>query len=352
MFREPFRVLQSPLYALLLMLLLVGCAPVTVPTAAPAAESTDVTTETEAAPEATFPVTIEHKFGSITIPAEPQRVLTIGYSEQDPVLALGVTPIAVRYWFGDHPYGVWPWAQDKLGDATPELLNMPFGELNFETIVALQPDLIVATHSGITADEYNTLTQIAPTLAQPGEYVDFGVPWQEQTRLIGRALGREARANELVAAVEAKIAAAGEAHPEFADVPVAWVSPAADAGTYWAVNPDMPPMRFLARMGFGFSEPLAEFIGDASSGLLSSERLDLLDGGILIYQAITPEGYTAFLDNQLYQQLEVVKGNHTIVFENTEVPVYGALSFSTVLSLDYAVDELVPLLADAVAGTP
>ncbi|MGH3927931.1 MAG: iron-siderophore ABC transporter substrate-binding protein, partial [Pseudonocardiaceae bacterium] len=36
-----------------------------------------------------FPVTIEHRYGSTTIPREPQRVVTVGYLDQDPVVALG-----------------------------------------------------------------------------------------------------------------------------------------------------------------------------------------------------------------------------------------------------------------------
>lgn len=51
--------------------------------------------------ESAFPVTIEHKFGSVTIAEEPQRVVSIGFTEQDPLLAVGVTPVAVRYWYGD-----------------------------------------------------------------------------------------------------------------------------------------------------------------------------------------------------------------------------------------------------------
>ncbi|MGH8908546.1 MAG: hypothetical protein ACRD0K_19125 [Egibacteraceae bacterium] len=36
-----------------------------------------------------FPVTIDHKYGSAEVTAEPSRVVTVGVTEQDPVLALG-----------------------------------------------------------------------------------------------------------------------------------------------------------------------------------------------------------------------------------------------------------------------
>jgi ABC-type Fe3+-hydroxamate transport system substrate-binding protein len=77
----------------------------------------------------TFPITIEHKFGSTTIPERPDRVLSLGYQEHDAIFALGVTPIAVRYWYGDESDVVFPWAEDEAGDADPEILNMPSGEL-------------------------------------------------------------------------------------------------------------------------------------------------------------------------------------------------------------------------------
>ena len=95
-------------------------------------------------------------------------MVTIGFSEQDPVLALGVKPVAVREWFGGHPYAAWPWAVDDLGDAEPTVLTMPFGELDYERIAVLRPDLIVATHSGITEEEYERLSRIAPTWPNPG----------------------------------------------------------------------------------------------------------------------------------------------------------------------------------------
>src|SRR6056297_4028745 len=72
---------------------------------------------------AAFPVTIEHKFGATTIDEEPHRVVSVGFNEHDFLLALGVVPVGLRDWFGDRPNGAWPWAQDELGDAEPEVLS-------------------------------------------------------------------------------------------------------------------------------------------------------------------------------------------------------------------------------------
>ena len=300
---------------------------------------------------AAFPVTIEHKFGATVISKAPERVVTIGFSEQDPVLALGVKPVAVREWFGGQPYAVWPWAVDELGDATPDVLVMPYGQLDFEKIASLRPDLIVATHSGITQQEYATLSRIAPTLAQPAAYPDFGVPWQEQTRLIGRAVGLEPLADRLVADVEAKIADARAAHPEFEGATIAWASPAGQ-GQYWVVGPNTPPMRFLSALGFELPPALARLIGERDSGQISGEQIALLDVDVLIFQASSEADRKALEESPLFRSLKVAREGRVIYFDGSLDPLYGALSFSTVLSLPYAVDELVPLLAAAVDGDP
>lgn len=136
----------------------------------------------------------------------PQRVVSVGYHEQDTILTLGVKPVAVREWVGKRPYATFPWAEDALGDARPEVFE---GELNFERIAGLKPDVIVATSALLDDQQYATLSTIAPTLVEGAEYVGFGMPWQETTRTIGRALGRTERAEELVAEVEGGFA---EAH--------------------------------------------------------------------------------------------------------------------------------------------
>ena len=88
----------------LLAAVLAACAGAPAPTAPPSAAAT-----ASAQPSAAFPVTIEHAFGSTTIPAAPQRVVTIGFNEADFALALGVVPVGVRDFIGEYPEEGRPW---------------------------------------------------------------------------------------------------------------------------------------------------------------------------------------------------------------------------------------------------
>lgn len=92
--------------------------------------------------------TIEHKYGSTTIEGMPERVVSVGYTDQDPILAVGGNLVGVRNWIGDP---IRFWAEDELGDAEPEIL--PADAINFEQVAALEPDLIIGISSGMTRDD-------------------------------------------------------------------------------------------------------------------------------------------------------------------------------------------------------
>src|ERR1700742_1584830 len=123
-------------------------------------------------------VSISHIFGETIIKEPPKRVVSAGFTEQDDLLALGVVPIAVTNWFGDQPFGVWPWAQPKLGNAKPVVLNLDNG-IQVQKIAGLKPDLIVAINAGVDADTYQRLSAIAPTVPQ-SDGDAFFEPWKEQ----------------------------------------------------------------------------------------------------------------------------------------------------------------------------
>ncbi|BAN04444.1 iron-siderophore ABC transporter substrate-binding protein [Ilumatobacter coccineus] len=308
-------------------------------TAAP--ETDDVSTD-----DAEFPVTIEHKFGATTIDAEPERVVSIGYNEHDFLLALGVVPVALRDWYGEQPNSVWPWAQDELGDATPDVL--PVTELNFEQIAALQPDLITGVWSGISDSDYELLSAIAPTVAQPDTYEDYGTPWQEQTLILGRATGREAEARAIVDELDAKFAAARDAHPE-------WIGQTASVAFVTEEGPGAytsqdTRSRIMQDLGFVIPE-INDSGGDGSFYLeMSPEDITPLDVDVLVWVAGAFEAIDGIL-NQLPTRPAL-----TAVQEGREIfagiELSGAFSHGSPLSLDYALEALVPEIEAAADGDP
>lgn len=294
-----------------------------------------------------FPVTIEHAYGETTLTEPPEDVVTVGLTDHDAVLALGVAPVGVTDWFGDHPHATWPWAQDELGDAEPEVIG-DAATIRFEQIDELKPDLILAVYAGLTETEYDNLSQIAPTIAQPADYVDFGVPWDEQTLTIGRALGEAEKAEALVADVQRQIDETQEEHPQLEGATGLVASPYAGAISVYA--PHDVRGRFLASLGLVLPPEIADLAGDEFSADLSYERIDLLDVDALVWIVNDVEtDRPRFTSDPIYSSLDVHRQAHDLFIENLST-TGGALSFITVLSLPLLLDELVPQLAAAVDG--
>src|SRR3546814_8789216 len=106
-----------------------------------------------------FPVTIDHAFGTTTIEAEPQRIVTWGWASQDAVLALGEIPVGIPHFAnGGDETGALGWDKDAvaaLGGTFPTIL--PAGnDVPVEAVAALQPDLIIAVYSDRKSTRLNS----------------------------------------------------------------------------------------------------------------------------------------------------------------------------------------------------
>ncbi|MBX3063689.1 MAG: iron-siderophore ABC transporter substrate-binding protein [Anaerolineae bacterium] len=294
-----------------------------------------------------FPVTIEHQFGSTTINEAPKRVVAIGYTEQDFLLAVGVTPVAVRYWYGDENNAIFPWAEDKVEGAAPIVLNMPYGNLNYEAILALQPDLISAVTSGITEDEYKLLSAIAPTITQTSDYINFGMPWQEVMKMIGAAVGKSDEAETIVTDVEKLFADARAENPAFAGKTVAVSYYYAD--TYGFYTSQDSRGRFFTDLGFVIPQELIDVAGESFYADLSAERVDLLDQDLIAIMNLQfIEGGREALEAQpLFSKLQAVQAGRVVYLDEQ---AENAVGFSSPLSLPYALNAVLPQL-QAIFGT-
>ncbi|MGY1795378.1 ABC transporter substrate-binding protein [Geodermatophilus sp. SYSU D00525] len=289
------------------------------------------------AADGAWPVTIENRFGTTEIPAEPQRVVTVGFNDQDFVLALGVTPVGERELLGDYDATTRPWAQEQLPDE--EIPTVGGEEIDLEAVAALEPDLIVGVYSFMDEADYEQLSGIAPTLAQTGEYADGATPWQEQTLLVGRALGREDEAQQLVDDVEGRFRQAVEENPDFAGSSLAVDLTGVGSGHYLLGADDLRT-QFFTDLGFTVPETSTD---------VSQERLDLLDADVL---AVNGYDQAAADGDALFSALDVVTQGRTVLLGGYSGDVSAALGFGSPLSLPFLLDEVVPALAAAADGDP
>ena len=317
-------------------LALAGCSP-----------SAPEETGSDAAAGEGFPITIEHAFGETEIPAAPERVATWGWGSTEAALALGVVPVAMaQQTYGANEDGVLPWVADELdelGEDTPVILTDDGEAPPYEELVEAAPDVILAPYSGITEEQYELLSEIAPTVAYPDE--PWTTPWRETVTIVGTALGRADEAQGVLDDLDAELAAQAEAHPELAGKTVAAVWDV--AGTFYVYTAEDSRVEFLSGLGLEDAPAVAELANGDSPFYytLSYEQLDQLDSDLVISYHDTQEEADAFLMSAPIQAIPAVSRGQVAQVVGTEL--IAAVSPPTALSLTYGLDELVASLSAA-----
>ena len=299
------------------------------------------------ASDGAFPVTIEHAFGETEIAAAPERVATWGWGSTEAVLALGVVPVAMgQQTYAANDDGVLPWVAEELeeiGADTPTILTDDGETPPYEELVEAAPDVILAPYSGITEEQYELLSEIAPTVAYEGE--PWTTPWREVITTVGTALGLDDEAQGVLDGLDAELAAQAEAHPELAGLTVAAVWDV--AGTFYVYTPEDSRVEFLSALGLEDAPAVAELANGDSPFFytLSYEQLDRLESDLLISYHDTQEEADAFLASAPIGAIPAVSRGQVAQVVGTEL--IAAVSPPTALSLTYGLDELVASLSEA-----
>ena len=272
----------------------------------------------------------------------------MGLREQDPLLALGVVPVATTEWYGEYPGAIFPWAKDELGSAkVPTVLDDTDG-VQLEKVAAQQPDLILGVYSGITKKEYEALSKLAPVVAQPKGKPDFGTSWQEETLISGKAVGKEAEAQKLVDDTDKLVADTAAENPDLKGKTAAIV---ADYQGIFVYGPQDVRSRLLEELGMKYPQALIDAFPKEFGGQLSDEKTDLLDVDVLVWFADGDRSKAEIKKDPLYSKLSVNKQDRD-VFIGGKDRVYDSTSFVSVLSMPTLMKELVPRLAAAADGDP
>ncbi|WP_275002827.1 iron-siderophore ABC transporter substrate-binding protein [Promicromonospora iranensis] len=299
-----------------------------------------------------FPLTIEHALGETTIEEAPERVATWGWGSTEAAIAAGVHPVAIAEQTWTVGAGnLLPWveeAYDEAGVDHPTVLTdaEAGASVPYEEFAAAEPDVIVATYSGITQEQYDLLSEIAPVVAYPDG--PWQTSWEDTITLTAEALGRSAAGEQVLADIDGYLAGLAEEHPEFEGQTIAaiWDSPDLDA--VYVYNSSDARAGFLERLGFTTAPAVDEL--DTSNGkeftyTLSYEELDKLESDVVVNYSQTEELAAEVPDKPELQAIPAVKAGKLAQLAGT-IPV-SSVGPPTALSYDYP--DGVPALVDALA---
>lgn len=300
-----------------------------------------------------FPVTLESPFGTTTITEQPKRVAAIGWTNQDAALALGVVPVDIpKMTYGDTDGdGLLEWTKDALddlgatGSSAPQLHDET-DAIDVEAIAAAEPDVILGVQSGLTQEQFDTLSQIAPVVAYPD--IAWGAPWREVVSLSAKALGKAEEGKKLIASTEETIANEMSQYPDLEGLSAAVV--------YF----DTAKMSGLSV--YTTNDPREKFVEDL--GLTTPESVKKLsEGNTEFYQTVSSEHADDFDDvdimitygdestleaiqaDPLMSKIPAVKcGSVVVIDESTSL---AAAVSPSVLSIPATISEYASLLASA-----
>ena len=296
-----------------------------------------------------YPITIEHTLGTTVIEKKPERVATVAWANHEVPLALGIVPVgfAAANFGDDDADGLLPWVAERLselGAETPVLFDEGDG-IDFEAVAATEPDVILASYSGLSQADYDMLSRIAPVVAYPE--AAWATDWREMIRLNSMGLDMAAEGEALIAEIEAKIAAEVARHPELQGKSAMFVThlDASDLSIVNFYTTHDTRVSFFKDLGLEMPKSVAEAsTGNSFSGSISVERIDAFDDVDIVVTYGDRALVDAMAENPLVARMPAVA--HDAVVTLGRDPV-GTAANPTPLSISWVLRDYVTLLAEA-----
>jgi iron complex transport system substrate-binding protein len=175
---------------LILCLLLAGCS------AASTSSASSISSQEEASS-----VTVTDSYGrTVTVPEHPEKLVPLGNAPRM-LTYLGLSDKFVGVPQCEHsesPIMAYAWVHKEDWEELPNVGNDSLGAMEWfpEEILACDPDVILCTYDGATADKIQSQTGI-PVVAVTSPAV-FTEEYETSLSILGKACGAEERANTLI----------------------------------------------------------------------------------------------------------------------------------------------------------
>jgi iron complex transport system substrate-binding protein len=282
----------------------------------------------EAANEDDGTITISHELGDTEVPVNPEKVVVFDYGVLDVMENFGVDPAAV-------PQGNIPSYLNEFEGEEYENAGTLF-EPDFETIYGMEPDLILI--GGRTAEAYDELNDIAPTVMMSVDQTDYIASFEEQVTQLGEIFDRPDEAEASLKQVKEEL----DALQAVSDEDKNGLMVMTNEGQVSAYGADS---RFgILHNEFGVT-PADENIEDANHGQNVSfeyiletnpDMLFVLDRGAVVSDSGEEEDAASTLDNDLVNRTDAAE-NDNITYLN---PEYWYLSAGGITSVQEMIKEV------------
>ena len=301
-------------------------------------------------------ISIKHVYGTTEVPADATKVATVAWANQDVLLALGIMPLGFskQTWGVTDGSGMLPWTKEKVdeltanGAAQPKLFDDDGGvKINPQAVNATKPEVILAVYSGMSKEEYETLSKIAPTVAYPK--VAWGTPWRETIAINATAVGKKTEGDTLVADLEKQVADAVAKHPQIKGKAAAFCYTAeGDATKFGYYTTADPRTAFLSDLGMKVPASVEKTSKENASAFnvdISTENADSLNDFDLIVMYGTESDLAAMQANSLLSQVRAIK-NGAVAFVGDSDPMAASTNPGP-LSIPWGIEKYVGLIATA-----
>lgn len=164
-----------------------------------------------------YPVTVSTESGDVIIESAPERIVTLGNPAFENVVALGSHPVAASVTNIDKL----PYLADYVGNEALDesLADIYAGQVNFERMLAVEPDLIIAPAWPVFTEPatLERLRTIAPTLIF--DMQDADNDWRVGVQQVADALGKSEQGGELITSAVDEFTGVAESNPGLAKRP-------------------------------------------------------------------------------------------------------------------------------------
>ncbi len=299
-----------------------------------------------------FPVTVTHAFGETTINEKPERIATVAWANHEVPLALGVQPVIFEKatWGDADGDGMLPWVTEKVDELgfEPNMYD-PTDGIDFQAVADAQPDVILAAYSGLTQEDYDRLTKIAPVVAFPE--VAWGTSYAEMIELNSTALGLQAEGETLLAELDSTVKAALEKHPDIVgkkQIFLSFTPEDLSTITYYSGLDTRP--KFLAEYGLPDSQLAADATSssDAFFGTISAEEVDKFADVDVVISYGEPEQLAQLQADPLLSKIPAIAEGR-VMFAGAENNLDTGVN-PTPLSIPSTIDAYFAALEKAIAG--